>query len=271
MIGTITFFSDKNPNPYRAIPSREVNDVFGRDLVTPPLTIYAAIRYATWHGWPFFVERLNKVDWGFFSIVVTGKRKARGDMIGWFTVPKNGDRIVDHGVEPGINPDVHAKITEFIDLVDNLTGQYSGRQIRLALIETITHRWSGVTLRDQGGVYFVPGSFRDRLVNVARKIRRLDFEVLMVDAERTAEGLKSLRQASEADLLKRAKEMREKLAELKRFSADMLLKKAEEINSMFKVADLYESTLDFVLEDLRKELLEARRILEVKLIQARED
>ena len=268
MIGSVVFFSDLG-DPYRVVPPSDVERVFHGLLFTPPLTISAAVRYAGWHGWPFLIERLDKETLGLFEILVEGKKKARGEMIAWVGLDLVNDRVDNWGPGRAIDSETQKQVQAYVNMVDRLAGSYSGRQVRKAMIDAIIEGMAGVSLRDQGAVYFVPGIHRDRLVELARDARDLDLDVSMVDADRTEAGLRSLRSAAEKDLLKRAKEMRDRLAELKRFSAETLTERAAEITEMFKLADLYEGTLDFVLGDLRSELKAAKDILAVKLTEVK--
>lgn len=267
MLGSVVFFSDTTDNPYRVINASTMQNVFGGLLNTPPLTLMGAITYAKWHGWPFLVEKIDKQYMGAFEIVREGGRKARGDMVAWISLDRANDRIDNWGAGTASNSANYTKVQEFVDMVNRIAGNYSGRHVRKALIDAIIVGMAGTSLRDGGGVYFVPGTYRDELVQLANRVQALGMDLSMVDAEKTAEGLKSLRVQAERDLTRRAKEVVERLNELKKGKAETLENRAAEIRKLLMLADLYEDTLDCVLGDLRSTLQDARKALEVKMLQ----
>lgn len=233
------------------------------ELPVSPVTPRDAIRRAEWHGFPFRVEMTGE-EGGYqdFAAYKIAGDKATGSVdalpVGFFSC--------GHGVIAGVDNvatdrDSELAFDRFIQYARDRLGTYDSRQIRMVMISVIRERWNGVSLRDQGGVYFVPHQYRDELLQVATAGKDAGFRIRLVDCERTKEGIFSIAGAVEDSLNKQMEETQAKLDAMKSEKPGALRNRLAETQQILSMARLYEQLLGVQ----QKELVSAARALEEKL------
>lgn len=143
------------------------------------------------------------------------------------------------------------------------------RFLRPDLIIPQIHAAKGISLRKQGGIYFVPKSYADQLGAVRRVVEGIGHSSIhIVTVEGDAQASASIGQAARDHVLDQMLSIKDRLKEWseskRKIRSDAQANTLAELADLLSLASLYEGTLQVSLQDLRSEIQTAQdRAMEI--------
>jgi len=151
----------------------------------------------------------------------------------------------------------------FIQEANGFLEYLDHRFLRPELIIPQIHLAKGVSLRKQGGIYFVPKVFADQLAAVRRVIQAIgNSSIHVVTVEGDAQAATAIGAAAKDHVMEQMISIRERLQEWsdskRKIRSDAQANTLAELADLLSLASLYESTLQVSLADLQTEVKAAQ-------------
>jgi len=168
----------------------------------------------------------------------------------------NVDAIIFHKDDQTISFKVGAR-TDVRGLFEKYLVTYTSDDLRRMLVDILVNRLGALTLRETGGVYFVPAPQREWLDKIEDMVERVSgrlYRIEVVDREKTGPSLFAIWYAGAKEEVVRAIEDLERIAE-RMVEGDVpsrtLASKIKEVRALREKVEMYIDLFEFKAEELR--------------------